>query len=1108
MVQDYDNNEFPQDLQQSSVPEIRASDVVAMFQGMLATFAKTPGNAVFMTDAVGRYVFLDGSGLASLGIVPERWLGRSVFEFLKDHPDHRRIIERVFQGETIIDQSRFDDHFFEDRFFPIAAPNGRLFGIAGIQVDVTDKVTAQKDLQKSIDLVDNLFDSIPDNAYLLDRDFTILRINAAARRMVPKVASQIGKPCYQAVHGRETPCEFCPATETLRTGQPTTREYFEEKVRRFFELTSFPIRDRKTGQIIGATEFARDITDRKQMEESLRRNQALLDDLMEVLDQGVYMIDTGYTITRANKAMQAMYPHLDPLVGKKCYDTTIYGGVCPDCAAECMFREGRPTTRTFFEKKSDGESGQWLELTAFPLYGFGSNGVTGGICILRDVTPRVEMESRLDEYRRQIRAMADKQVHELQLSEAKLRTILETSGAAISFADSRGCYTYINGKYKEMFGYSQEELLGKPLVSVTSSDQESWERGRALIEQALNGEIDAYRITLELETKNGRSLWADISVNAVRGLEPEETQLISVILDVTAQRQLVDQLERAKIAAEDASQAKSQFLATMSHEIRTPLNGVIGVSNLLMGTSLQPKQLEYAKLILASGESLLFLINDILDFSKIEAGKFELVETEFILHDLIESVLGILASRAEEKSLDLVATFDSRIPGPIIGDPGRLRQVLINLAGNALKFTETGGVRIHVELDAQLEKELRLRFEIIDTGIGIPEDRRDRLFRQFSQVDSSSSRAYGGTGLGLAISKRLVELMGGDIHVASIVGSGSTFGFTVTFRCAALVLKCLRAAEYPCITEKRDYCRGVPPTRCARSGREVAYLQHVVELKGLKTLFVGTGTVMIPALVDQLHAWGMQVETTTFPKEAFSWLQQATKEKDPFRLVVVDVRSQDQEAELFMRLIQDDNNLRKTAIIGLVSLADDLYQYPWPHPESIRFVTRPVCGSILLDSIVRLFFVLPDPSGFHRPENVRRSPGKVSDAVKPLRVLVAEDNRINQIVITEILHNAGMIATLAANGKEAFEKSQAESFDVILMDCQMPVMDGYVATGKIRQREAEKGVPMLPIIALTANVTSEDEAKCLHAGMNAYCSKPVNTPELLDKIRHWTTVEQ
>ena len=1101
----YDNDDVPAQVtafvRTQNAPSEFPKDTLS---GLVNLITHIPGSVVFTTDSEGRYTFLDGSGLEYLGIVPEEWLGRSIFEFLKDYPDRQEIARRVLRGESVVDFSRFGNHYFEDHLCPFYNDEGEILGIVGFQVNITAKVQAENELKNNAEFLDNLFNGIPHNAYALDPNFKILRANQAARVTFPNIPL-VDSVCYESIHGRETPCTFCPVVETYKTGKPKSEVYYEEKLNKFFELTSFPIRDQVTGEVVGATELAQDITDRKQIEESLLRNQAMLNELWEGLDEVVYLIDRNYTILQANSMMAKMYPELVPLVGRKCYDTTTYGRICPDCAAEYTFREGKGTSRTFFEKNSEDEPGYWFELTTFPIYETGSDVVNNVLGIMRNVTPRMEMESQLDDYRIQLHRMAEQQTHELRLSETKLRTILETSGAAISFADYRGRFTYINGMFKEMFGYSEEETYGRHVTVFALGDQELLAEKAEEIEQALNGQTDRCRTTGAFSTKYGRTIWCDVNLSVIRGTRPEDTQLISVIVDVTAQQQMVDYLNQAKIAAEEASLAKSQFLATMSHEIRTPLNGVIGVSNLLMETPLQPKQLEYAGLIKASGESLLFLINDILDFSKIEAGKFELEKTEFNVHELVESVVGVLTSKTLEKRLELIATFDSQVPGPVAGDMGRLRQVLINLVSNALKFTEEGGVHVHVSLDTILEDSIRLKFSVKDTGIGIARERQNRLFKSFSQVDASAARVYGGTGLGLAISKKLVELMGGNVHVESEVGRGSVFWFTACLGCDPLVLRCLKAKERPCITEKRDYCRGILPSYCARSGREVAYLQRIAELRGVKTLIVGKGTVKVPALLEQMESWGIQAQAVSDYDDATEIIEKAHESDVPFRLIVVDFPTGEVNTEQWIRNLQDSDRFQDTVFVGLTPLSEDLRKKTWKFPEKIRFVSKPVCCSTLLDAIVRLFYVVPKVQRLQdaKPADVNASETDATQK-KAIRVLVAEDNRINQIVISEILKKAGMECVVVENGIEAVEQVRDCAYDVVLMDCQMPLMDGYEATRKIRSREEElTNSPRLPIIALTANATSEDEGKCLSAGMDAYCSKPIETVKLINLIRQY-----
>ncbi len=1083
-------------------------------RNILDTFAKSPGAVVFMTDADGNYTYLDGPGLPSLGIVPDQWLGRSVFDFLKDLPVFLETVGKVFKGEVFFDTSQFGDQYFEDRLFPILGKDDQVLGIAGIQINVTDKIVAEINLQANNEMLDNLFDSIPDNAYILDHDYHVLRYNAAVKNMFPDLP-MIGIPCYRAVHGRETPCEFCPVVETYRTGQPAVREYFEERFDRFYELTSFPLRSRETGDIIGATEIARDITDRKRMEESLLRNESLLNDLLEILDEGVYLIDKNYTITRANKVMNEMYPHLAPLVGRKCYETTVYGRVCPDCAAECMFREGKATTRTFFEKNGEDEPGVWLELTAFPLYEFGSASINGAICILRDVTPRIELESQLDEYRLQIQAMAEKQMHDLRMNEARLRSILETCGAAISFADSEGRYTYFNTRFRDVFGYVFEELAGKRVTAILSHDAVEQQETDAMIDQALQGEIDSFRKIFQLESKDGRRIWGDISVSLIRGGEPKDTQLISVILDVTAHHELLEQLRQAKEEAEQANQAKSEFLAHMSHEIRTPLNGVIGLSDLLIGTPLNDKQQEYAHLINDSGKSLLFLINDILDFSKIEAGKLEIDSEPFDLPGTVESVLGILASKSNDKNLELGITFGSWLPRIVRGDSGRLRQILLNLTGNAVKFTDRGGVRLTVEVESIRETDVVFLFRVEDTGIGIPAERMDRLFKAFSQADASSARVYGGTGLGLAISMKLVHLMGGEIGVESRENEGSTFWFNLPFGCDPKTVRCIENRGRDCNHGEDGACDNIDGDFC------VAFSHHRVggryDLSPYSVLIVDDNEIQRRTIQEQLKNWDMSCDGCDTGEEAVTRLLDKRRRGERIDLLIVDHTLADGPGLDFVeRLLKicEEGGIDLPKLILLRPLAVE-YDPDLLQRIGAETIGKPVFSSALFDAVMNQMFsseqwtksgILPPqkPNGGNRLKKTPTYEGFAKSFLAGrIHVLVVEDNKVNQVVTRNLLSEAGFTCEIAINGFEACDAVRKKHYDVVLMDCQMPEMDGYEATDLIRQWEREQGKARIPIIALTANATKGDIRKCLDAGMDAYCSKPINPQALIQLVEEW-----
>jgi PAS domain S-box-containing protein len=665
----------------------------------------------------------------------------------------------------------------------------------------------------------------------------------------------------------------------------------------------------------------------------------------------------------------------------------------------------------------------------------------------REVNERVRAEEMLSEERKVLRALIDNVPDFMYVKDLECRFVV----ANVSVAHQMGAKTP-----EELLGKNDFDFYPREIAEKFHEDEQRVIRsGKAEInreEEGLDAHGQASQVMttqVPLRDKNGRV-----------------TGLVGIGSDITHLKKVQEEMRKAREAAEAASQAKSEFLANMSHEIRTPLNGVMGMTELALETELTPEQREYLETVKMSGDSLLTVINDILDFSKIEAGKIDLEKLDFYLRDSLETTLKTLALRADEKGLELLCEVAPEVPEVVRGDASRLRQIVINLVGNAIKFTDTGEIAVKVAVEKKEGTEFICRFTVADTGIGIPEDKRELIFKPFSQADTSTTRKYGGTGLGLTISTRLVEMMGGKIWVESEMGRGSQFHFTV---------------------------------RLGRADAQEMKLGTVAPaelLRGVKVLVVDDNQTNCRILEGMLSRWQMKPRAVNGGKAAIEELWAARGADEPYRLILTDMHMPDMDGFALIEEIRRRPELATATIMMLTSAGHRGDALRCKELEVAAYLLKPIRQSELREAVARVLGARQQNGAI--PLITRFS---LQDAREPdayLSVLLAEDNLVNQRLAVRLLEKRGHRVVVVATGLEALAALEKEKFDLVLMDVQMPEMDGLEATAAIREKEKGTGMRQA-VVALTAHAMKGDREKCIAGGMDGYLTKPIR-PQELDQL--------
>ena len=937
------------------------------------------------------------------------------------------------------------DIHMEVRAIPLSGGNDRPDLFIEITRDVTERVLAERALEDSEAKYRALYESTSDAIMMLDEE-GFFDCNGATLAVFGCATKEEFCACHPADLSPEVqPCgtdSLALANERIATAmrqgsnlfdwvhKRTDGETFEAEV--LLSVLELGEDRRKVLQAV-----VRDITERKQVERELRENEGKLDAVTSAAQDAILMIDPDGRIAFFNKAAEGAFGwSSEEAMGKDLHDLL----------APSRYHEAESKAFEAFRSTGKGAAvGRTLELAAlrkdgteFPieisLSAVSLKGEWHGVGLVRDITKRKEQDALIAQ------------------AQQRLIRILNAAATAVMEVDRNMVITSVNREFCDITGFSEREVVGQE-CGILNGEPCTTKCG--LFDPERTEPVRHKECSFR--AKDGRRLAILKNTDPERDDEGNTIGGIESFIDVTA-------LVEARELAEEATRAKAEFLANMSHEIRTPMNGILGMNGLLLDTELGEEQREYANRVSASAESLLAIINDILDFSKIEAGKIDMEFLDFDLRTLLDELNDILAVRPQEKGLEYTCEIGSNVPPFLRGDPGRLRQVLTNLIGNAVKFTEKGEVSIGVALEEETRKTIKARFSVRDTGIGISKEAIERLFTPFTQADASMTRRFGGTGLGLSISRELVRLMGGEIGAESEVGAGSTFWFTVVF-------------------DKQI------------GGAQITEFDVPEDIHGKRILVVDDNETNRLLLRRQLESWHCRPMEASGASEAMKMLRDAVAEGDPFEIAVLDMQMPDVDGATLGGQIKSDEALKNTHLIMMTSLGNRGDAEQMREIGFAAYLTKPVKQSHFYDCLAILAGARKRASASASATLITRH--SLAEAKRRrVRILLAEDNSTNQLVALKMFEKMGYRADGVCNGLEAVRALKTTPYDIVFMDVQMPEMDGFEATSAIRASDSKVLNRDIPVIAMTAHAMAGDRERCLEAGMNDYVSKPIDISKL------------